>query len=147
ESEGTLPELCRRLDQKLPWNDIAGLALRREDGEIVLTEQPSLPNLATLPWPSRDGEPAACFGHRIAPIVSSRGCYANCTFCCIAAWHEETLPGKRYRVRDPDDVAAEMVEMQRARNIEIFVFHDDNFFVPGKRRNLERFHALADALE
>jgi hypothetical protein len=50
-------------------------------------------------------------------------------------------------VREPDDVAAEMVEMQRARGIEIFVFHDDNFFVPGKRRNLERFHALADALE
>ena len=34
-----------------------------------------------------------------------------------------------------------------ARDIETFVFHDDNFFVPGKRRNLERFHALADALE
>jgi len=72
---------------------------------------------------------------------------ANCTFCCIAAWHEQTLPGKRYRVREPDDVAAEMVQMQLERGIEIFVFHDDNFFVPGKRRNLERFHALADALQ
>jgi hypothetical protein len=40
-----------------------------------------------------------------------------------------------------------MVAMQRARGIEIFVFHDDNFFVPGHKRNAERFAALADALE
>ena len=53
-----------------------------------------------LPWPDRRGEPARCFGHGIAPLVSSRGCYANCTFCCIAAWHEQSLPGKRYRVRE-----------------------------------------------
>ena len=29
----------------------------------------------------------------------------------------------------------------------MFVFHDDNFFVPGHRQNRERFAALADALE
>jgi hypothetical protein len=79
--------------------------------------------------------------------VSSRGCYANCTFCCIAAWHEESQPGKRYRLRTPEDVADEMVEQQRERGIEIFVFHDDNFFVPGHRKNADRFNALADALE
>jgi anaerobic magnesium-protoporphyrin IX monomethyl ester cyclase len=37
--------------------------------------------------------------------------------------------------------------MQQARGIEVFVFHDDNFFVPGHKRNAERFTALADALE
>src|SRR5262249_33636274 len=70
-----------------------------------------------------------------------------CSFCCIAAWHEQSLPGKRYRLRDVHDVAAEMVAMQRDRGIDIFVFHDDNFFVPGHKRNIERFNALADALE
>jgi len=146
EGEETLVALvdavrsCQRLDA------IPGLAFRVGE-QVVLTALPKNPDLAALPLPDRRGEPAACFDHRIAPLVSSRGCYANCTFCCIAAWHEQTLPGKRYRVRDPDAVAAEMVELQRSRGIEIFVFHDDNFFVPGKRRNLERFHALADALE
>jgi hypothetical protein len=118
-----------------------------ESGEIVLTDHPPLPDLATLPRPDRRGEPAACFGHGIAPLVSSRGCYANCTFCCIAAWHEQSLPGKRYRLREVDDVADEMIEMQRERGVDIFVFHDDNFFVPGHKRNVERFNALADALE
>ena len=146
EGEHTLVALLDALRSQQLLDDIPGLAFRRDDA-VIVTALPSNPDLAALPSPDRRGEPAACFDHRIAPLVSSRGCYANCTFCCIAAWHEQTLPGKRYRVREPDAVAAEMVEMQRTRGIEIFVFHDDNFFVPGKRRNLERFHALADALE
>ncbi|MEO7096743.1 MAG: radical SAM protein, partial [Polyangiales bacterium] len=99
------------------------------------------------PRPDRRGEPATCFGHGIAPLVSSRGCYANCSFCCIAAWQEQSLPGKRYRLREVDDVADEMVELQATRGIDIFVFHNDNFFVPGHKRNRERLSALADALE
>src|SRR5438132_9434111 len=87
EPENTLAELARRLRQNVAWDDLAGMAWRKGD-EIVLTEQPALPDLATLPWPDRKGEAASCFGHKIAPLVSSRGCYANCTFCCIAAWHE-----------------------------------------------------------
>jgi anaerobic magnesium-protoporphyrin IX monomethyl ester cyclase len=108
---------------------------------------PSVPELAALPWPVRTGEPARCFDHAIAPVVSSRGCYANCTFCCIAAWHEQTLPGKRYRLREPGDVAAEMAAMNRDRGVEIFVFHDDNFFVPNHAKSLSRLNALADAIE
>jgi len=57
------------------------------------------------------------------------------------------LPGKRYRLREVEDVADEMVEMQRTRGIDIFVFHDDNFFVPGHKKNAARFSALADAIE
>ena len=93
---------------------IAGLALRDDDGASSLTEQPALPDLATLPWPDRRGEPAACFGHAIAPLVGSRGCYANCTFCCIAAWHEQSQPGQALSpARAVGDVADEMVALQR----------------------------------
>jgi len=146
EAEETMVALVDAVEKGTALTPIAGLAYR--DGEsIVTTGHPSLPDLATLPRPDRRGEPASCFGHGIAPLVSSRGCYANCSFCCIAAWHEQSLPGKRYRIREVDDVAAEMVELQRTRNIDIFVFHDDNFFVPGHRQNRERFAALADALE
>ncbi len=147
EAEETMVKLCQALTRGEPLRPIAGLALRDDSGTPILTEHPALPDLATLPRPDRRGEPAACFGHGIAPLVSSRGCYANCSFCCIAAWHEQSLPGKRYRVRDVEDVADEMVEMKRQRGIDIFVFHDDNFFVPGHRHNKERFSALADALE
>ncbi len=147
EAEETMLALCRALETGASYRELPGLALRADDGSIVITEHPPLPDLSKLPWPDRRGEPASCFGHGIAPLVSSRGCYANCSFCCIAAWHEQSLPGKRYRVREVDAVADEMVAMQRERGVDIFVFHDDNFFVPGHRHNRERFTALADALE
>jgi hypothetical protein len=149
EAEETLVSLARAVacgDSRL--SEIPGLALRDPaTGTPYLTPQPALPDLATLPPPDRSGEPAQCFGHGIAPLVGSRGCYANCTFCCIAAWHEESQPGKRYRLRSVEDIADEMVVLQRTRGIDIFVFHDDNFFVPGHKKNAERFSALADALE
>jgi hypothetical protein len=59
----------------------------------------------------------------------------------------QSQPGKRYRLREPAAIADEMVALQRTRGIDVFVFHDDNFFVPGHRKNAERFAALADALD
>jgi radical SAM superfamily enzyme YgiQ (UPF0313 family) len=147
EAEETMVALVTAVREKRELESVPGLFYRHASGEVRDTGHPALPDLAKLPWPDRRGQPAACFGHGIAPLVGSRGCYANCTFCCIAAWHEESLPGKRYRVRDVDDVAREMVAMQRERGIDIFVFHDDNFFVPGHKKNVERFNGLADALQ
>jgi hypothetical protein len=79
--------------------------------------------------------------------VSSRGCYANCAFCCIAAWHEQALPGQRYRARPLEDVADEMAWLHHQRQIEIFVFHDDDFFLASGVKNVERLNQLADLLE
>ncbi|MEP7121852.1 MAG: radical SAM protein [Byssovorax sp.] len=147
EAEGTMVTLARALQDGTPLDVIPGLAVRNSRGEIVVTAHPELPDIASLPWPDRRGEPAACFAHGIAPLVSSRGCYANCTFCCIAAWQEQSLPGKRYRLREVEAVADEMAWLKKERGVDIFVFHDDNFFVPGHKKNRERLSALADALD
>lgn len=146
EAEATLLALCRALGAGAAWHDIPGVVGRGDDGVARFAPMPEVPDLGRLPPPVR-GEPARCFDHGIAPLVSSRGCYANCTFCCIAAWHEQTLPGKRYRLREPADVAAEMAAMRRQQGIDIFVFHDDNFFIPNHGKSLARLHALADAIE
>lgn len=147
EAEETLVALARALATGAAWQNIPGVVARDRDGSARFAQMPAPPDLSQLPWPARDGEPARCFDHGIAPLVSSRGCYANCSFCCIAAWHEQTLPGKRYRLREPEDVAAEMAEMQRTRGIDIFVFHDDNFFIPNHAKSLARLNALANAIE
>ena len=146
EAEETLVRLVDALAAAEDLRAIPGLALRDGDG-IHLTASPPLPDLSRLPRPDRRGAPVACLGHAIAPLIGSRGCYANCSFCCIAAWHERSLPGRRYRVREVEEVAAELVAMKEERGVEVFVFHDDNFFLPGHSKNLARFHALADALE
>ncbi len=130
EAEETLVELTRAVAGGQAWRELPGLCTRDAGGHARLTPLRHPPELAGLAWPDRRGEPAQCFGHRIAPLVSTRGCYANCSFCCIAAWHEQTLPGKRYRERPLEDVADEMAHEHFHRGIDIFVFHDDNFFLP-----------------
>lgn len=147
EAEESLVALCQAVQSGRTLSNLVGIAYRDVQGAVHIAPPAPLPDLTRLPRPDRRGEPAACFGHGIAPLVGSRGCYANCSFCCIAAWHEQSLPGKRYRLRDVDAIADEMVAMNRERGIDIFVFHDDNFFMPGHKKNQERFSALADALE
>ena len=146
EAEETLVSLVAALEDQTPLTLVPGLCLRNAQGQPQRTADPALPDLAGLAWPDRRGIPAACFDHAIAPVVSTRGCYANCTFCCIAAWHEQSQPGKRYRERPLDDVADEIASQHHERGIEIFVFHDDNFFLPSASKNLERINGLADRL-
>jgi anaerobic magnesium-protoporphyrin IX monomethyl ester cyclase len=154
EAEETLPELVAAVRDGRPLTSVAGLVLRSPQAapegfvtEVRPTEPRRLPSLDGLPHPDRRGEPATCFGHRMAPLIGSRGCYGSCTFCCIAAWQEAALEGGRFRQREPDDIAAEMVADQRSRGIEIFVFEDDNFFLPSARASIARIEAIADGLE
>ena len=73
ESEETLVALVRAVEGNRPLAEIPGLAVRNRDGNVILTEQPRLPDLARLQWPDRRGEPAVCFAHAISPLVGSRG--------------------------------------------------------------------------
>lgn len=145
EADVTIVELARALLRGEGLSGIAGLAIR-EGESVKITAPRPLPELPGIPWPDRRGEPARCFGHAIMPLVGSRGCYGQCSFCSIAAWHDKGSPGKRFRLREVDDIADEMAWQQRERGIEIFVFQDDNFFLPRPAASLARIHGLADAL-
>jgi anaerobic magnesium-protoporphyrin IX monomethyl ester cyclase len=153
EAEETLCELARVVlaAQASPagraWRDVAGIAYRAPDGVPVLSPGRRPPALGSLPWPDRRGPAAHCLGHAIAPMIGSRGCYGNCSFCCIATLHRESSPGDRHRLRDVDDIAAEMAALQAERGTEIFIFHDDNFFLPSHRESLARVRALGEAIE
>ena len=146
EAEETIVALARALADGTPLPQVDGLALRDAVGEPVVTPPRTPPDLASLPWPDRSRQPVRCFGHGMAPLVASRGCYAGCTFCCIAAWHA-LGGGPRQRFRDLVDVADEMACEHHDRGVDIFVFHDDNFFLPKRDANLERLNRLADLLE
>lgn len=145
EAEDTLRELASALATGRPLDGIAGLAWRDPAG--VVQQSPLRPRkeIDRLPWPDRSGEPARVLGHALAPLVASRGCYANCAFCCIAAWHRLS-EGPSLRLRPIDDVADEMAWLHHRRGIEIFVFHDDNFFLPRPKDSLRRIEALAAGL-
>lgn len=147
EDENTLVSLAQALSSGSDLASIPGLAYRDAARNTRLTSLPAPPDLQNLPWPDRRGTPSECLGHRLAPLVASRGCYGHCAFCCISAWHEQTSPGKRFRLRPVEDVADEMAQEYRERGIDVFIFHDNNFFLPEPSHTLRRIGALADRLE
>lgn len=125
---------------------IAGVVLRTETGAPLNGGKSALPPLDTLPFPDRFGEAHTVMGVRCSPIVGSRGCYADCSFCCIYAY-AENAQGARYRMRSVENIVDEMTEEYHERGVRLFIFHDDNFFVPSEKKNLARYTEMKQLLE
>ncbi len=145
EGETTFRELCAALLAGADIATIPGLVSRGDAGLEVAPPRP-LPSLDTLPFPDRRGRPRDVLGIASAPLVGSRGCYADCAFCCIYAYSDNAR-GARYRMRSPEAIAAEMKHEYVERGVRLFIFHDDNFFVPSRDKNLARYERLADLLQ
>ena len=123
---------------------LPGLVVRGAFGLLAGPER-LLPPLDTLPLPDRRGAPHDVLGVPTAPIIGSRGCYADCSFCCIYAYAENAR-GPRYRRRSPEDIVREMKRERAERGVRLFVFHDDNFFLPHLPANVKRYRRFAELL-
>jgi radical SAM superfamily enzyme YgiQ (UPF0313 family) len=144
EGEETFPELCWRVHDGKPPGPLPGLVVRGPMGPLAGPER-LLPPLDSLPLPDRRGDPHDVLGVPTAPIIGSRGCYADCSFCCIYAYAENAR-GPRYRRRSPQDIVREMKLERSRRGVRLFVFHDDNFFLPHLPTNLQRYRLFRDLL-
>lgn len=145
EGEKTLVELANALDRGTSSVEIAGICgmvTRGDDGAtFIAPPRIQTTNLDTLAFPVRDATPEVHLGVSTAFMVGSRGCYADCEYCSIFAWHEAAI-GKRYRMRSVENIATEMEALYFDRGVRFFVFHDDNFFLPTAAANRKRFLAL-----
>lgn len=146
EGEETLVELCQHLAAGTGLTGIRGLVWRDMDGVVHDEGKRQLPPLDTLAFPDRAGAPHRVMGIPVSPLIGSRGCYADCSFCCIYAY-AENADGARYRRRSPEDIAREMAQEYHGRGARLFVFHDDNFFVPSRAQNLARYQRLKALLD
>jgi radical SAM superfamily enzyme YgiQ (UPF0313 family) len=144
EGEETFRELCARVRDGQAPGPLPGLVLRGPLGPVSGPER-LLPRLDDLPLPLRRGDPHDVLGVPTAPIIGSRGCYADCSFCCIYAYAENAR-GPRYRRRSPEEMVREMKLERGQRGVRLFVFHDDNFFLPHLPTNLKRYQLFGELL-
>ena len=105
---------------------------------------------------SRDGCPGPITRRRAGALLRSRNRAAGVQPRLLRQLHASAAspPGTSRRCPESATACASQrtspprwSEMQRARGIDIFVFHDDNFFIPSHAKSLARLNALADALE
>lgn len=144
EGEETLVALCGLVAGGAPLDGTPGLISRSDDRLVIGPKRP-IPKLDALPFPDRTGTPHDVLGVHCSPILGSRGCYADCSFCCIYAYAENAA-GARYRMRSPEDIVEEMQREYHGRGVRLFVFHDDNFFLPYGPSNLKRYERMARLL-
>ncbi|MDI6742793.1 MAG: radical SAM protein [Smithella sp.] len=133
EAESGLPKLLEFIESenKTTINSIPGL-LYRDKGNIVINPRGCIENPDDIPFPAWDlidprTYPAAPHGSfskslPIAPIITSRGCPYQCTYCAVAV-----NTGRKYRTRSVDNIIEEIKYLRNVFGIREFHIEDDNF--------------------
>ncbi len=132
EAEATLPELIRDLNRGGDPAGIRGLWYRAADGKPAFTgERELLPDLDALPFPAWDLMPLANYdtplhliGGRRMPVIGSRGCPYNCSYCVSPVFWR-----RRLRWRSPDNIVDEIIAIRRQYGLTSIHFWDDNLLL------------------
>jgi radical SAM superfamily enzyme YgiQ (UPF0313 family) len=130
EGEMTLLDLVERL----PDNDLSGvLGLTYRDGAAVKEnpQRPFVKSLDDLPFPARDFTIRVLQKGNYIHVSTSRGCYANCSFCSIAKFFRMGN-GKVWRRRSAASLADEVESLTRRFHFNRFKFIDDQFILTNK---------------
>ena len=111
-------------------SQVPGICFRNKKGEIVKTTTAArIKDLQAIPWPAWDLIPmeeylSRGYGFgvdrgRSVPVLASRGCPYQCTFCS-----NPTMWTVRWKTRDPDDLLDEIAFLQKTYKATNFDFYD-----------------------
>lgn len=131
EGEKTLAEVANFLKSGSEFDEINGIVYKRDGRIIKNAERAFIENLDEIPFPAwellpmeRYDYPLHVVGKRRLPIIASRGCPFNCTYCVSPSMWKH-----RVRWRSPQNVVMEMEKSIREFGIDQFHFWDDNFLL------------------
>jgi anaerobic magnesium-protoporphyrin IX monomethyl ester cyclase len=130
EGEETLVATLEALQSAKPLRDVAGLVIREPDGTLVHTgRRPRIKEISAIPRPAWQTIPIEKYlnaglgfgaqGRRAMPILASRGCPYQCTFCS-----SPQMWTTKWSCRDVEDVLDEMKTYIRLCRAEHFDFYD-----------------------
>lgn len=129
EGEDTITELIHKLKNKLPVDGVKGVGFKVGGRIVVNKRRPLIEDLDRIPFPAKDLILNKELMHpdHFCNIFATRGCPYQCVFCSsFNVW------SRKVRYRSPENVVAEMKEMERLYNSEFFSFADDSFTVSKK---------------
>jgi anaerobic magnesium-protoporphyrin IX monomethyl ester cyclase len=152
DGEETIVDLAEAIRGKLPIAEIAGLAVRLDDGCVHRTPARPMPqDLDRLPMPQRYRTASRHFGVPFVPISGGRGCWGKCAFCSITSLYRDArraAGGVGFRLRTPRSIAREMAELTRREQSPcIFCFHDETWLLPRAADTLNRVSELESELD
>jgi anaerobic magnesium-protoporphyrin IX monomethyl ester cyclase len=131
EGELTLLELAQNAAEPQTLPGTLGITYR-SNGQIVKTPpRPFIEDLDALPRPAYKFLPMKryrIYGKVHMPIMSSRGCPFQCSFCVASQ-----MFGAKFRGRSPKNVVDELEWLKNEYGAEGISFHDDTLTLDKKR--------------
>jgi len=115
---------------------IQGLSYRDSAGDVVTNRPREFEdNLDEFPFPAWDLVPIDRYqiplhvtGGGMLPIIGSRGCPYDCSFCASPAiWH------RKIRYRSPENIVTELQTLADTLGVTSFHFWDDNLLIRPER--------------
>jgi anaerobic magnesium-protoporphyrin IX monomethyl ester cyclase len=131
ERDDVLREAMQRIVRAVSVRDVAGL-----HGRMFANPPPALlPDLDVLGPMVHDGLDEMLLlrppEERVGYLVTSRGCYARCSFCAVADFYRISR-GRSWRPWSASFVVDEMSALYERYAVRRFVFQDDLFIGPGR---------------
>ena len=106
-------------------SSIAGITYR-QNGQIAKTvDREFIQSLDELPHPAYHHFPLEKYsmaGKNYLPIITSRGCPFQCTFCLASK-----ICGTKFRTRSPAKVLDELEWLRDTHHADVVAFYDDSF--------------------
>jgi radical SAM superfamily enzyme YgiQ (UPF0313 family) len=131
EGEETLLELAKQLPDLPKLEDVKGITFRKADQIIQTPNRPFIQNLDALPRPAYKYIPIEKYrilGKKLLPIITSRGCPFQCSFCVASQ-----MFGAKFRARSPKNVLDELEWLRDKYGAEGIAFQDDTLTFDRKR--------------
>lgn len=128
EGEQNIVELAEAIINNKPVIAIKGLVFRK-DGQVIINNWSPPGNLDDLPLPDLDSIEGFNWNGFRYPIVTSRGCPFQCTYCCV----NKLTGSRKWRSRSAGNVLDELEYIVRNKGINVFEIWDDNFTLSIKR--------------
>ena len=131
EGEETLLELLLNLSYAGNLHNVSGISFRKNEEVVRTANRPFIQNLDELPYPAYHYFALSkyqFFGRRILPILTSRGCPFQCSYCVSSR-----MVGTAFRARDPNKVVDELEWLKNEQKAGTFSFYDDAFTYDQRR--------------
>jgi radical SAM superfamily enzyme YgiQ (UPF0313 family) len=129
EGEETFPELVDCIMNDKSIENVKGIAYKRNDKVVYTPPRPFIENIDDIPFPAwhllpieKYNMPLHITGGQRLPIIDSRGCPYNCSFCC-----SPLLWKRKVRWRSGKNIVSEMKEIIDKYGINQFHSWNDNF--------------------
>jgi radical SAM superfamily enzyme YgiQ (UPF0313 family) len=131
EGEQTFLELAQNVSDPKSLHGVDGITFRNREQVLQTPIRSFIQNLDQLPYPAYKYFPLRkyrLFGKLFLPIITSRGCPFQCSFCVTSR-----MFGKEYRARSPKNIVDELELLRDVYGADAFTFYDDTLTLDRKR--------------